>query len=172
MTTTSQIPAVVDYLVAQCQASTSIGAATPPVIVLDGPQVTDDTLAEPLHLWIGHDAYAGGDPAATAVQDFAEIGSNAALRDEDGEITCTAEAWAGGDVIKAQRDACAAIVAAVELLLRGRPLDGGPGDTEMGGLVLWSQVSGPYTWYQQQSQEGSTAGCVFKITYKARLLTG
>lgn len=168
--TTSVIPQVIDYMVAQAGASSSLGLASPAVVVIDGPHLTDDTLAQPMHLWIGHDPYADGQEAASADQDFAGLDMGL-KRNETGQVTCTAEAWAGGDVIKTQRDTTAGIVAAVELLLRGTPRSGGPGDTSMGGLVLWSQVSGPFSWYQKATQDGLSVGCVFRITYQARLVT-
>lgn len=170
MTTTSQVPAVTDWLVNAARNSTSLGASTAaPVIVLDGPFITRDTLAEPLHLYIGAvpDTL---DAAATAVQDW-PVMDHARTRDEDGDITLTADAWSGSTVMKTQRDACAAIVAAVELLLRGDTLTGGPGDASMGGLVQWSGVSGPFTWLQRQSQDGAGCSCVFHVTYRARLRT-
>jgi hypothetical protein len=41
----------------------------------------------------------------------------------------------------------------------------------MGGLVLWSQVTGPFTWYQAQLDSGASAMCVFRVSYRARLVT-
>jgi hypothetical protein len=171
MTTTSQIPAIIDYLVNSCQQSTALGAAagTAKVIVIDGPPLTTDTFADKLHLYIG------GNPdtdvvTATAVQAWPVMDS-ARTRDEDGDITLTADAWVGSSVMKTARDACAAIVAAVELLLRGTLAVGGPGDATMGGLAMWSSVDGPYSWTQRQTQQGAGCSCEFRITYRARLTT-
>jgi hypothetical protein len=169
MTTTTQVPAVIDYLVAAAQASTQLGQADPVVVVLDGPQITDDTLTEPLHLWVGYDPLNPGVAAATAAQDWPVL-DHARTLDEDGEITCAAEAWSGTPVMKTQRDACDAIVAAVALLLRGTPAAGGPGDTQMGGLVFWSRVQAG-EWYQRPSQGGISVMHVFKVMYQARLVT-
>lgn len=171
MTTTSQIPAVIDYLVTAAKASASLGSsASAPVTIHDGPAVTDDLLTEPLHLYIGWDQPTGGGVPAEAVQDW-PVMDHARTRDEDGTIVCTADAWSGDTTAKTQRDACKAIVAAVELLLRGDTLTGGPGDASMGGLVMWSGVSGPYEWYPRQTPEGAGCACVFRITYQARLVT-
>ena len=171
MTTTSQVPAVIDWLVAAAQASPALGAsASAPVVVLDGPEVTADTLAEPLHLWVGWDQEATGSADAEATQTWPVL-DKARTRDEDGAITCTADAWSGDTAMKTQRDSCAAIVAAVELLLRGTPAAGGPGDASMGGLVLWSQVAGPFTWHPRQTADGAGCACVFRVTYRARLTT-
>jgi len=169
VTTTTQVPAVLDYLVTTCQASASLGAATPPVIVLDGPNITADTLAEQLHLWIGYDPVSPGEPSATADQDWPNL-SQARQLDEDGEIVCAAEAWSGTATVKTVRDQCDAIVAAVALLLRGTVAGGGPGDTQMGGLVFWSRVSAGQ-WYQRPGQDGVAVMHVFKVLYKTRLVT-
>lgn len=167
MSTTTQVPAVLDYLVAQCTASASIGAASPAVIVLDGPNITEDTLAEPLHLWIGWDPLNQGEAAAQVNADWPVL-DHAETLDETGEVVCAAEAWGGGAVVKTVRDQCDAIVGAVDLLLRGGPLGEGPGDTTMGGLVFWSRVSAG-SWYQRPSQSGISVMHVFRIVYQARL---
>jgi hypothetical protein len=171
MTTTSQIPAVTDWLVNAATVSTSLGASpSAPVVIHDGPAVTTDTLIQPLHLWIGWDQVTGGGAGASAVQGWPVL-DRARTRDEDGVIVCTADAWSGVTVTKTQRDSCAAVVSAVELLLRGGGVGTDPGDASMGGLVLWSAVDGPYEWYPRQTPEGAGCACVFRITYRARLVT-
>ena len=89
-----------------------------------------------------------GGEAATTTQEWPII-DVARTVDEDGEITCTAEYWSGSTTMKPTRDGCAAIVEAVATLLKGYPQRGGPGDTSMGDLVLWSRVSAT-AWGQQQ----------------------
>lgn len=160
-------PAVIDYLVAQAQASPQLGQASPLVVVLDGPQITDDTLAGQLHLWIGHDPVNPSGPAAQATQDWPDL--DAGIIDEQGEITCTAEAWSGTAVMKTQRDTCKAIVSAVALMLRGSPAQpgSGPGDTTMGGLVFWSWVAAG-AWYQATRPYGISVMHVFSVRYYGR----
>jgi hypothetical protein len=167
-TTTTQVPAVLDWLYTTASASPQLGQATPPVIVLDGPQPTDDTLAEPAHLWIGINPLDPAAAGAEVTQDWPDL--NTGLIDEDGEITCAAESWSGAVVTKTQRDACDAIVAAVALMLRGTPAQGGPGDMQMGGLVFWSWVAAG-SWYQRRSDSGLSVMHVFSIRYRARLTT-
>ena len=168
MTTTSLVPAVIDYLVTQATASASLGASpSNPVDIHDGPLLTADELVRPLHLYIGWDSVSGaGEP--TGVQSWPVL-DKARTKDEDGTIVCTAEAWTGDTVMKTARDSCAAVVAAVELLLRGNGATG-PGDATMGGLVLWSGVD-HMTWYPQQSPNGAVCSCVFTIVFRARLTT-
>lgn len=170
MTTTSQVPDVIDYLVAQAQASLSLGASpTAPVVIHDGPPLTADTLVQPLHLYIGWDQVSGSGGDPSAVQSWPVL-DHARTKDEDGTIVCTADAWSGDTTMKTQRDACAAIVAAVELLLRGEPDAGGPGDASMGGLLLWSGVDAA-TWFPRQTPGGAGCACVFTVIFRARLTT-
>ena len=171
MTITSQVPAVTDYLVAAAEASPVLGGASPQVYVFDGPQASGALSGVERALWFGWNPASAGEPAATADQDFAFIDSGR-TRDEDGVIDCTAQHWSGDSTIQIHRDGCAAIVAGVELLLRGTPAAGGPGDASMGGLVLWSGVSGPFEWYPAQVPNGAQVRCVFRISYRARLTTG
>jgi hypothetical protein len=165
---TSQVPAVTDYLVTTAQASTSLGASTTaPVVVVDGEDVTQDLRANQRLLWIGFDPLNPGQAAASAAQDWPNLDQGRAI-DEDGEITCAAQYWSGSTAMKFNRDGCAAIAGAFAALLRGTPAAGGPGDTQMGGLVFWSRVAA-WEWSQQQLPSGAAVMCVFKVLYRARL---
>jgi hypothetical protein len=168
--TTSLVPEVIDYLFATATASASLGAASPQVYVFDGPQPSRALSGVQRALWIGHDPAAEGEPAATATQDWPNL-DQARTLDEDGEITCAAQHWSGDTTVKVHRDGCNAIIAAVQLMLRGTTISGGPGDTQMGGLVFWSSVAGPYQWYPAQATNGAAVLCVFKIVYRARLVS-
>jgi len=166
MTTTSQIPAVTDWLVNAAENAAALSG----VSVFDGPQVPAATQSMESVLWIGADPASLSEATAEASQDW-PVMDNARTRDEDGTITCSAQHWSGDTTIKTHRDGAAAIVAAVELLLRGTPRTGGPGDATMGGLVQWSGVSGPYAWYPRQVANGALMLVTFRITYRARLTT-
>ena len=170
MTTTSQSPAVIDWLVAAAKASLLLGSAASPVSVFDGPQPPAATQALQRVLWIGADPASPDGEAATAVQAWPFL-DKGRTRDEDGDITCAAQHWSGDPLAKAHRDGAAAIVAGVELLLRGVPANGGPGDLTMGGLVFWSSVDGPFGWYPRQVAGGSACLVTFRVTYRARLTT-
>lgn len=165
-TTTSAVPGVIDYLVARATA------ALPDATVFDGPQAAKSVLAIEEILWVGHDPMNPSGVAAEAVQSWPVEGDAGRTKDEDGTVTCTARHWSGDTTIKVHRDATAAIVAAVELLLRGLPQLGGPGDMSMGGLLLWSSVNADMQWYQRQLPNGAQVTCVFRIVYKARLVIG
>lgn len=168
MTTTSLTPAVIDYLVTAAGNSAALGGASPRVTIHDGPPLSNDTLAEPLHLYIGWNQVSQGSEDPSAVQAW-PVMDKARTKDEDGTVVCTADAWSGDTTMKTQRDACKAIVAAAELLLRG---DGttGPGDATMGGLVFWSGIDA-LQWFPRQMPDGAGMACVFTITYRARLVT-
>ena len=158
--TTSKVPAIIDYLVTTFTAASTLGAATPPVTVYDGP-VTAATEA-PLVLWVGLD-----DPdtdqvapsAAAAQQEWAGLGKLG--RNEISTIHCVAEAWTGADDIRSMRVAAFAIVAAVEDIVRTDPFSGlalfpDPGVT---GLEL----------RQNNTTAGSQARVSFQIAFKSRL---
>lgn len=167
-TLTSQTPDVLDYLVAQCQASQALQGVT----VVDGPNVSGSLSGVEQVLWVGHDPRSVGEPDGEAEQAFALSMDQGRTRDETGTVTLTAKHWSGEtESFKVHRDGCKAIVAVVELMLRGLPSNGGPGDYTMGGLVLWSHVTGPFQWYQDLIDGGGEALCVFRVGHRGRLTT-
>jgi hypothetical protein len=173
-TITSRVPQVIDWLYQAAASSPLLGAHPDPdqkVSVFDGPQVPAATQGLERVLWVGADPAALGDPVAEAGQDFAFL-DHARTRDEDGAIAMSAQHWSGDTSNKVHRAGAAAIVAGVELLLRGLPQDAGaPGDATMGGLVFWSQVDGPYDWRPRQVTNGALMLVTFHVTYRARLTT-
>jgi hypothetical protein len=169
-TTTSQVPAVIDWLVSAAKSSPLLGAASPQVMVFDGPQPPAATQSLPLVLWIGANPAEDGTATATAQQAWPFI-DKGRTRDEDGDIVCAAQCWDGDPVNKNLRDGAAAIVAGVELLLRGVPANGGPGDLTMGGLVFWSSVDGPFAWYPRKIANGTAMLVTFTVSFRARLTT-
>jgi hypothetical protein len=172
-TLTSQVAAVIDYLVTACEASALLGQnPTAPVQVFDGPQPPGVTQVFENVLWIGCDPSIPGTSVADASQDWPLL-DHARTRDEDGTITCAAQHWSGDPSNQVHRDGAAAIVAGVELLLRGIPGDpGSPGDATMGGLVLWSGIDQFPVHAPRQAANGASWLIVFKIVYRARLTTG
>ena len=158
--TTSRIPALIDYLVTLFQGAATLGQASPPVSVYDGPVTTE--ASDALVLWVGLD-----DPdtdqvapsAAASQQEWAGLGRLA--RNEIVTIHCTAEAWSGIDDVKTQRVNVFGIVSAVEDLVRADPFSGlalfpDPGVT---GLEL----------RQNNTDRGVQARVQFQIAFKSRL---
>lgn len=163
--TTSRIPAVIDYLVSACTVAATLGAATPPVSVIDGPMVTADP--GPLALWIGVDDIDPGTTqpaAASGTQDWAGLGRMA--RNERLTIHCVAQAWSGNDDVRSLRVAAAGIVSAVEDLVRG--------DVSLGGTVSTPGNAGVTSaeWRQGPglvSTRGMAVRVMFEITAQARI---
>lgn len=160
--TTSRVPQVIDYLVVTFQAATTLGQAVPPVAVYDGPMVTADP--GPLALWVGCDNIDPGGPppgAASSSQAWAALGHQA--RNEDLAIHCTAQVWSGNDDVRSLRVAAAAIVAAVEDLVRN--------DASLGGTVSTpgNAAVSSGDWRQGPTARGMAVRVVFGITAKARI---
>ncbi len=159
MTTTSRVPAVLDYLVTLFQGAATLGQAVPPVNVIDGPKVTADP--GPLALWVGVDdidaVTAGAFPAAATSTEQWQPGLGRTNRTESIEVHCTAQAWSGSDDIRALRVAVAGIISAVEDLLRSDPGLGGttPGSKDAGVTAC--------DWRQGPSGQGMAARAVFMI---------
>ena len=65
--TTSRVPALIDYLVAEFTTAATLGAATPPVLVFDGPPTTGDPA--PLALHVGVDDVFTDAPAAAGTSE-------------------------------------------------------------------------------------------------------
>ena len=168
MSTTDLIPDVLDYLVAQCQAAAVTGGALAGVTVFDGPQPSAAATGIEQVLWIGHNPMSMGEEDASAEQEWPHVGDMGTQKDENGTIVCCAKHWTGDTTMSVHRDGCKAIVGAVELMVRGLPSAGGPGDISLGGRVFWAGVSGT-TWWQQLKTGGGEAYCAFKIIYFARL---
>ena len=112
----SRVPSLIDYLVSTFTNATTLGQASPPVTVYDGPPTT--LLDAPLKLYVGlSDPDSDqAESAATFTQSRDDLGLTGRL--EETEIRCVAEAWSGDDSIQVVRLAVFGIVAAVEALVR------------------------------------------------------
>jgi hypothetical protein len=163
--TTSRIPAVIDYLVNLFTAASTLGAATPPVSVIDGPQVNADP--GPLALWVGVQNVDAGETVAdtaSSVQTWAGLGRMA--RNEELTVYCVAQAWSGSDDVRPLRLQAAAMVAACEDLVRN--------DASLGGIV---STPGNAAVTNQQWQQGPglsgdrgmAVRITFEITAQARI---
>ena len=157
---TTVIPDVLDYLVNTFQAASTLGAATPPVAVYDGP-VTTAAPAQ-LVLWIGIQ-----DPDGIAAPIGAEsqeqwAGVGARQRNEYLTVHCVAEAWAGGTDVRTVRLAAYGIVAAVEIILQADPT--------LGGLVSFIDNTMPQRQLRQNNTaDGQLARVYFSIKAQARI---
>jgi hypothetical protein len=158
--TTSRVPALIDYLVTAFTNASTLGTASPPVAVYDGPQTT--RAPAQLVLWVGLDDPDTDQVAPSAAafeQEWAALGKQA--RNEISTIHCVAEAWTGADDIKGMRTAAFGIVAAVEDIVRTDPFSGlalfpDPGVT--GGELR-----------QNNTEQGALVQVSFQIAFKSRL---
>lgn len=153
------VPALIDWLVGAFTAASTLGQAVPPVTVYDGPPTT--SLDPPLKLYVGltDPDNEGIEAAATFQQTRADMG--AAARDEVSEIHCCAEAWSGTDDMPTVRHAVAAIVAAVETIIRSD-------NTRFGGnaaLAAPGITAGELL--QNNTQQGAIARIPFSIAFKS-----
>ncbi len=151
--TTSSIAAAIDYLV------TAVTTAMPNANVFDGPPTSDTQLTFDDRVWIGYSPLDPQTPAAAGDQDFHGLG--ALRRDEDYAIVCAVEHWTGETAMQPIRDGAFALLAAVETLIRG--IGGNPGDTTLGGNVLWSGIGGALEVSQAQTTNGASVMIQFHI---------
>ena len=160
-TITSRVPPLIDYLVSLFTNAATIGQATPPVTVYDGPQTTE--LDPPLALWVGlpdpdNDA---AEDAADFTQEWGAIGRLG--RNEIITIHCCAQAWSGADDMRTVRLAVTGITSAVETLLQAD-------STQFGGNVLYPApgvASGSLR--QNNTLQGPIARIPFDLVFRARI---
>ena len=161
-TITSTVPTVLAALVTLFQNSASLGQATPPVTVYDGPVTTADV--PQLILWVGlDDPDADSAPtAASSVQEWAALGKRG--RNETVTVECVAEAWSGVDDIATVRSSVYGIVAAVETVMQATD------STGLGGNILFPDpgVTGGVL-RQNNTTVGAVAQVGFQIILKARI---
>lgn len=163
VTITSSVPSVIAALVSLFTSAATLGQATPPVTVYDGPQTTED--APPLILWVGLDDPDNPDAAplaASSQQEWAGIGKRG--RNETVVVECVAYAWSGLDDIAGARTAAYGIMAAVETVMQATDSSG------LGGNILFPDpgVTGG-TLRQNNTTKGAVAQVGFQIILKARI---
>ena len=156
--TTSRVPALIDYLVAQFQAASTLGGASPPVLVFDGPPTSADPA--PLGVYVGVGDVFADTPPTAATSEQTAVGL-AQKREELATIHLAAVAWAGTDDMKTVRASAYAIAAAVEDLVRA--------DTALAGLpgaaLARPGVTG-IVLQQNNTAQGAVAQVSFQITYR------
>jgi hypothetical protein len=161
---TSAIPDAINYLVDTFTADATLGTANPPVLILDGPDISQQY--SPLTLWIGlqnPDDLAGNPQlSAQGNQQWAALGNRA--RYETFSVYCVAEAWSGVNDSRTARTSAFSITAAVETLVRT--------NASLGGsiLVVLPGVD-QHMLRQGNSSKGAVARVSFVITCKARLVS-
>ena len=161
MTVTSRVPALLDYLVALFANAATLGQATPPVTIYDGPPTTLLDAGLALFVGLSDPDNAAAETAADFVQEWGGLGRQA--RNETTTIHCCAQAWSGDDSIKAVRVSATGIVAAVEVLMQAD-------STQFGGNVLYPAPGVSVgALLQLNTDVGAIARVAFDLTFKSRI---
>jgi hypothetical protein len=161
VTITSRIPALLDYLVALFQNAATLGAATPPVTVFDGPPTTELDPGLALYVGLSDPDNPAAEAAGDSVQSWAALGRLG--RNETSTIHCCAQAWAGTDDMKTTRVSAYGIVAAVEVLMQSD-------SSQFGGNVLFPAPGiATLSLLQNNTQIGAIARVAFDLTFQSRI---
>jgi hypothetical protein len=150
----------VNWLIDTFAAAATLGAATPPVTIIDGPS-TYNTAAT-LLLWVGMEDPDDeeGPPGADDQQEWAGLG--ALHKDEMLRIPCVARAWSGGGTMRSTRAAAFGIVQAAGTLVRA--------NASLGGMVLVTMPGVTNVRLRQgNTPSGLIADVAFDIAAKARI---
>ena len=161
VTVTSRVQPLTDYLLALFTGAATLGVATPPVTIYDGPATTLQDSGLALFVgWTDPDS-STGEPAAESQQTWGALGRLG--RNEQVTIHCCAQAWSGSDVVAVTRLACTGITAAVETLMQADA-------TQFGGNVLFPD---PGITGMALSQNVTAAGAIarqqFDLVFKCRI---
>lgn len=159
-TVTSRIPALMDYLVTLFTSAATLGAATPPVTIFDGPAVTQ--LDAPLKLYVGltDPNNPDGQPGAESQQTWGALGRLG--RNEQVTIHCCAEAWYGGSNVQTMRLACTGITAAVEAVMQSDT-------TQFGGNVLFPDPGLTNVSMPQSTAGNTIVRQTFDLVFRCRI---
>lgn len=154
MTATSRAPAVIDALVALFEAAAGLAG----VEVVDGPEVTGDSLQEAV--FVGYDGDPDGDgEAATFEQAWAGLGALA--KDETFTVTCAVVVWRGSTKVRPIRLRVYELLGEVENALRADPSLGLPPPSVV-AMAAGSLV-------QSQRQTGLECRIPFQVAVKTRI---
>lgn len=160
-TITSRVPALIDYLVNLFTNAPTLGAATPPVTVFDGPPTTELDPFLALYVGLSDPDNAAAETAADSVQVWGGLGRFA--RNETVTIHCCAQAWAGTDDLKTVRVSATGIVAAVEVLMQSDT-------TQFGGNVLFPAPGiTSLALLQNNTDRGAIARVAFDLIFQSRI---
>jgi len=127
------------------------------VPVYDGPNSQDSD--EDAAVWVAYDPIDENAEAATAEQDWAEVGARA--KDETGSVTCTVGAWSGDSETKANREQVAALLSQLETAHRA--------DVTLGGVCLYSNFGTRTTLHQQLTKRGNEVLALFTVSFFSRI---
>lgn len=156
---TSVIPAAIDYLVDTFRAAATLGAAAPPVQVLDGPEVGD--MARLQTLWVAvNDIEDVAPTSGSSQQSWAGLGAQ--RKNEQLSIPCVIRTWNGDGSVRDARASAFAVLGAVEDIVRGQ--------ADLGGLVIVT-LNGVDNLRLRTlvNPDGALADLAFTVDSKARI---
>jgi len=155
------VPALIDYLVNLFTSAATLGAATPPVTIYDGPPTTELDAGLALFVGLSDPDNQAAETAADSVQSWGAIGRLG--RNETTTIHCCAEAWAGTDDLHTVRVSAYGIVAAVEVLMASDT-------TQFGGNVLFPNPGVTAAQLlQNNTDRGAIARVAFDLIFTSRI---
>lgn len=156
MASTTRVPQMRAALIAAFTAAPALGAGDPPPVrVSGGAKVTADP--GPLALWVGVDDIDTATPVAANSEQQWMPGGGRRGRTEQMAVHCTIQAKSGSDDLDPLYDQAAAVLAAVEAVLRADPSLGGvlpSGDAAVTGAE----------WRQYPSSPGMAVRVMFTIS--------
>jgi hypothetical protein len=160
-TITSRVPALIDYLVALFTNAATLGQATPPVTVFDGPPTTELDALLKLYVGLTDPDNPAAEEAATFTQTWGAIGRLG--RNETTTVHCCAEAWSGTDDMKTVRVSVTGLTAAVEAVLQSD-------STQFGGNVLFPAPGfAAGSLVQNNTDRGAIARVPFDLIFQSRI---
>lgn len=162
---TSALPAVIDYLVDRFTAAGTLGAATPPVPVYDGPQALDPgQVVQALYVAVDNpgmgDDSSQGPVAAEFAWRWASLGAK--TRYEQISVPCTAVHIDAGGSLRTARDGCMSLFAAADAVIV-------PGDLTLGGLVVVVTGMTRGELRTEQFDVGAVAWLTFVVEVQSRI---
>lgn len=161
MTITSRLPELIDYLVNLFMNDPTVGQATPPVTVFDGPPTTELDPALALYVGLADPDSDAAEPAGDSAQSWGALGRLA--RNETSTIHCCAQAWSGTDDLRTVRVSAYGIVAAVEVLMQSD-------STGFGGNALFPAPGvTALALLQNNTSKGAIARVTFDLVFQSRI---
>jgi hypothetical protein len=162
---TTVLPAVINYLVDVFTAAPTIGAATPPITVYDGPQAIDPgELTKALYVAVDNpgvgDGASIGPVAAELSWQWAGLGAQ--RRYELFSVACTAVCVDPNSNLRTARQGCMDIFAAVDAVLV-------PGDVSLGNQVVFITGLSQGQLRTEQFDIGAVSWFTFAVEAKSRI---
>lgn len=161
---TSKLPDVINYLVDTFTAAATLGAATPPVAVYDGPgSGSPGQVDQALFVGLDDPGIGGvtlGPVAATVSWRWGSLGAKSRL--EQLGVPCVILCVDGGGSIRAARNLCLDVWARVDAVLV-------PSNIDLGGNAVYLTGLSQGTLRSDQFDMGAVAWMAFAVECETRI---